>query len=146
MYYFLNFCSLAVILLGISGFKAAEDRWFEYFRNDQVTIETMDGLCDNQQSGISKNYIFLRVSNQTNKKIKVSFTREMWYGDDCIGCNGGSETTSELVLEANQSIEGSCGSATKDLKIFKEMANGSEGTKKKLSKFDLKNVTITKVR
>lgn len=145
MYYFFKVCSIAVLFLGLSSFTVSEDQWREYFQNDQVKIEANAGQCDNKQAGISKSYIFLRVSNKSSQKVEVSFTKELWYGETCNGCSG-EETKSTVVLQPNQTIEGTCESAFKDLKIFQGMANGSKGTKQRLTKFEIKNVNVSAVK
>ena len=142
MYYFLKVCSVAVFFLGLTGFKGQENGWHEYLQNDQIKIETSIETCSSAQNGTSNNYIFIRISNKTNLDLEVSFDKELWYNDVCSNCNGGDEAKTTLVLHANETVEGTCESSFKTLKIFHSMAKGS---KRSLSKFDLKNLTVTPV-
>lgn len=143
MYYLLKVCTLAVLLLGMTGFKVPESGWREYFQNDQVKIETNTQTCSNAQAGTSNNYILLRISNKTNQEVEVSFFKELWYNDVCSNCNGGDEAKTSIVLKANETVEGSCTSGLKELKIFHSMPNGSKRT---LNKFDIKNVTVSPLK
>ncbi len=143
MYYFLKVCSIAVFFLGLTGFKGQENVWREYLENDQIKIETSTQTCSSTQNGTNSNYIFLRISNKTNLDLEVSFNKELWYNDVCSNCNDGDEAKTTLVLHANETVEGNCESSFKTLKIFQSMANGS---KRVLSKFDLKNLTVTAIK
>ena len=143
MYYLLKTCSIAVFSLFLLSFQSNELGWNEYFQNDQVKIEVKTDACNNIKDGINNNYVFVRISNKTAVDLKVSFSKELWYNETCTSCNGGDEFKTMITLKANETLEGTCDSKTKDLKIFHSMANGS---KKVLTKFDLKNLTIQELK
>lgn len=143
MYYFLRLCSLAVLILGFSSFTSHDAPWSEYFQNEQVKIEINAEACNNEQAGTYKNYVFLRITNKTSENIEVSFTKELWYDGVCSNCNGGDEAKTNIILKANETVQGTCDASTKELKMFQSMQNGS---KKVLSKFELKDLTVSTLK
>ena len=143
MYYLLKTCSFAVLSLFLFGFKSSDSKWSEYLQNDQIKIEVKEEACDDVKNGINNSYFFIRISNKTNTDLHVSFTKELWYNEVCTNCEGGDEFKTVLNLKANETLEGTCDSKTKNLKIFKSMQNGS---KRVLTKFEFKNLAITELR
>lgn len=142
MYHLLKTSFFAVLALLLFGFQSSDSNWKDYFQNDEIRIEVKTEACNNVKDGINNSYVLLRVSNKTNNKIQVSFFKESWYDGSCYNCNKDKqEYMTEIVLNPNETIEGDCKS-TKNLKILHSMQNGS---KKVLTKFDLKDLKVTKL-
>jgi hypothetical protein len=134
----LKYFGAILLAISIFSFIPKLNEWKTYFENDQIKIESSIFSCDKPSIDIHNDYVILKVTNKTDKVIDVSFKKELYYNETCTSCGEGDEFTTKISIQPNQILEANCDSKTKDLKIF----HSNKNSKKILTKFELKNITI----
>jgi len=133
---------LLFALIPLAGFS--QQQWQSYFKNENITIEYRYEDCHDNQNGTHKQYLLLKVSNNTDKAIDVSFRKELWYNEACTGCEGNSpEHQVQLKMKPGAKDEGTCGTSNPSLKIFSKMLDMK---KSQLTKFELKNISVSPLK
>ncbi len=118
--------------------------WIEIFSTKDISIAKQTLGCNDVKNGINKEYVFLKLHNNSKSQIEITFTTEVYYNNKCYSCDNTSEYTHSITLDAGSSIEGDCDNKTKGLAVFSKMLDGS--TSSSLTKFEVKDVKIKKVK
>ncbi len=119
--------------------------WTNYHNGREVEINYQKAECHDIANGIHKKIVLLQFVNLTNKKLSVSFNKQMWYNGKCTGCDNPPEQHFTVVLNPQQTLEGSCADKrNKSLYIVDKMLNGSGSSS--LSKFELSDIQISAIR
>lgn len=135
--------SSLLILTSFVCFSQTKNQNSRYFSNQGVEINIYEEDCIKPQKGTEIQYLFIEVINKNNYNVEVSFDREIWYDGKCQSCNANSkEYHSKILLEAYQSNRANCNNINKDLSIFSKMLNLKKV--RKLTKYELKNITVEK--
>ncbi len=134
----LKYFGAILLAFSIFSFIPKLNEWKTYFENDQIKIESSILSCDKPSMDIHNDYVILKVTNKTDKVIDVSFKKELYYNEICTSCEDSEEFITKISIQPNQILEANCDSKTKDLKIF----HSNKNSKKILTKFELKNITI----
>jgi hypothetical protein len=103
--------------------------WKVVAENSEVTIESAYRDKDNTR------YVVLRVVNNTNQDITVTFQKRLWYNGNEVNSDNGTIT---ITVPANSSVEGDVYGPDKSLYFFSESLNGR--IKSKLTNYE---ITIT---
>jgi hypothetical protein len=132
-----------LLLTSIVSFSQTKNQSSSYFSGKGVEINIRVTDCIKPEKGTEIQYLFIEIVNNNNYDIKVSFDKEMWYNDKCQSCNSNTkEYHSSISIKANQSVSANCEDNNKELSIFSKMLNLSKV--RKLTKYELKNITIEK--
>ncbi len=112
-----------------------------YFKNSELLITKQTESCNNSANGTYREYIFLKLENLTDKKMEVSFKKELWYNEQCTTCEkNNDEYLMKIVLNPKESISGNCDLRQRALSVFSKMLDKSSNSS--LTKFELKNIQI----
>jgi hypothetical protein len=82
--------------------------WETYFENDTVKIEYTYQNCEYTEQ-FNNEFLIVKISNLTNNELIIEWKEELWYDDDCINCESGSDEFNKTVtIPENTTIEGDC--------------------------------------
>jgi protoporphyrinogen oxidase len=113
----------------------------EYFSQDNVIINITPEDCIDNTKGTQQQFYFLEIINNNTSSVNVSFKKEIWYNNICQSCDSKSdEYKVNITVPSNNSLVGDCNSDNKSLRIFSKMLNLEKV--RKLSKYELKNITV----
>ena len=97
------------------GLTVSSTPWKVVTENSTVSIKS--GYKVHKTPNVNHRYLVLRVTNNTNQEITVTFTKKMWYnGNEVIPDD--HEIT--LTIPANGYIEGDVNDTDRSLLIFSE--------------------------
>ena len=129
-----------IVLLASNSFSQNANK-IEYFSHNNVIINITLQDCIDNKKGTQKQYYFLEIVNNNTSAINISFDKEIWYNNVCQSCNSKSnEYKVNMTVPSNSSVNGSCISDNKSLRIFSKMLNLDKV--RKLSKYELKNINV----
>ncbi len=134
--------SLFILFASLYSFVFSQNstEWSEYASDASYSIEQKDVRCSNLGDGtVAADYIFLKLTNKTNKEIKLSFQIESYFDEKCRTCN--SEFYYTFTIPANQSIEPNCKWDNGHLAVIKDYVSGVEDNTR-FTKFMLTNITV----
>ena len=115
--------------------------WTTYFENDQVKIEFKRTDCD-LNSGLDKQYLYLRYSNKTQTAITMNWHIDMYYNDDCRTCDY-DEYDWSYSLAPGEVAEGTCEmGADRKLQLFAKFIDANYTNDALLTGFKFSNLTI----
>lgn len=83
---------------------------------------------------------FFKYENYSNFPVELSFQKELHYGDQCYGCDGGEEKTYTVTIPANSTLVFDQDHRSKDFYIFVKDENG--WIRQQLTDFEIKNIKI----
>ena len=92
--------------------------------------------------------MILKIENLSNNKINIEWREELWYDDKCINCEQNREEfRTNIKMKKGEILIGDCMQINK-LKIFSKFTEPLEEMPgvdaiNKLTKFELKNITIS---
>jgi len=121
--------------------------WEIYFENDTVKIEYTYQNCEYTEQ-FNSEYVVFKITNTTNQNVTIEWQEQLWLDDNCINCElNNPEFRKEIKISANHTTSGDC-KISNNLRIFSKFTERLEdmpGVNKivSLSKFELKNLTIT---
>lgn len=116
-------------------------QWTLYGEESGVQIYYKYQECNKPTDGIFKEYVLLQFLNTSEASIAISWDNELWYNNVCQTCKSeNGEYHYEINLGPGESIEGDCND-NYDLRLFSKFLNYRD--KATLTKFDLKNLTVT---
>jgi len=121
--------------------------WETYFENDTVKIEYTYQNCEYLEQ-FNSEFVILRITNNTTQDITIEWQEQLWLDDNCINCElYNPEFRKEIKISANHTTSGDC-KISNNLRIFSKFTEKLEdmpGVNRivALSKFELKNLTIT---
>ena len=134
------------ILFTNSIFSQSND-WELYYSDNEIKIEYTYQNCEDID-GFNSEYVLFEITNTTNQNITVKWQEQLWIDDNCINCELNSpEFRKEIQIRANHTTSGDC-KTSNNLRIFSKFTERLEdmpGVNRivALSKFELKNLTIT---
>lgn len=131
-----------VNVLIFSFFLVNSQNWEVINETSDYKIEKKTVECNDDYNGIYKEFVFLKFSNLTQDQLTINYRLELYYDDVCRSCNNSAENNSVLVLEPSSSVEGSCDSRDRRVKIFSKFLNYS---KAELTDFNVVGVKIEKL-
>ncbi|MEX2483501.1 MAG: hypothetical protein WED10_03025 [Brumimicrobium sp.] len=85
--------------------------------------------------------VFIKYTNLSDSKVKISLQKELHYGDRCSGCDDDPEQSTSLVLPPKTTLEFDENNTDKRFYIFVKDNDGF--IKSQLTDFKLKNYKIT---
>lgn len=111
------------------------------YSNNSISIESELIDCISTKNGTAKQYQLLQVKNLTDRTVKVTFKKNLWYGGKCTSCNSNSEEyISSVEIEPHGIVSGDCETYDKQLKVFVKMLNLKDV--KQLTHFELVDVNV----
>jgi hypothetical protein len=137
---------LLTLILGfviISNSLYAQSEWQVKAEKSSVVIKEKKVACNDEANGIYKEMVMLQIENKSNTTVDVSFKKEMWFNNVCSNCDKNSpEHIVSVRIAANETTEATC-NTNKNISIFSKMLNMK---KSELTKFELKDLTVTTVK
>ena len=131
------------LLASIVSFSQTKNQNSSYFSSEGIEINISKNNCIKPEKGTEIQYLFIEVINNNDYDVDVSFDKEVWYDDKCQTCNSNTkEYHSSILIKASQRVSANCEDNNKELSIFSKMLNLSKV--RKLTKYELKNITIEK--
>jgi len=137
---------LLLFTLLVSAFiESKAQGWTNYYSSREVDINYQSEDCHDIANGVHKKIVLLQFVNLTNKKLSVSFNKQMWYNGKCTGCDNPPEQHFTVILNPQQTLTGSCADKrNKSLYVVDRMLNRTNTTA--LTKFELSNIQISAIR
>lgn len=137
---------LFLSLLFVSAFIASRGQgWTNYYSSREVEINYKSEDCHDVANGVHKKIVILQFVNLSNKKLSVSFNKQMWYNGKCTGCDHPPEQHFIVTLSPQQTLTGSCADKQdKSLYVVDRMLNRAGTTA--LTKFELSNIQVSTIR
>lgn len=83
--------------------------WQEYQSINGIKFSVQEASCSWEGSP-SITYKFIKIENQTANRARVSYRLNVYYGNECNGCDGSDEFQSVIVLEPGTQVAGTCNS------------------------------------
>jgi hypothetical protein len=137
-----------LLILGaiVSAFVSVKAQsWTNYHSSREVEINYQKAECHDIANGVHKQVMLLQFVNLTNKKLSVSFNKQMWYNGKCTGCDNPPEQHFTITLNPQQTLAGSCADKRdKSLYVVNKMLNRTSTSA--LTKFELSNIQISAIR
>ena len=136
-----------ITLLSTTLSASSTSDWEAYFENDSIKIEFAHENCEYIEQ-FNSEFVIFKITNYTNKNLTIEWEGLLWYDENCINCETNiQENRKQITILATTSSEGKC-NINNDLRIFSKFTERLEdmpGVNKivALSKFELKNLTIT---
>ena len=93
-----------------------------HFEENGVVISSVLADCSDPANGTANMYLLLTVTNTNDHAVEVRFTKQMFYGNKCIGC-GESNPEQEVTvnLSAGGTSSGVCVDKRSGLSVFHSM-------------------------
>lgn len=115
--------------------------WKVYYTGKSVVIYYKYEDCHNDGKGIHQQKVLFAFENLSDKKITVSFAKEMSYTNSPKIV--ADKSLFNVVLSPKQRMEADCEGRDRSLYIFSKQLNVPSG---ELKKFDLKNITVKTIQ
>lgn len=116
-----------------------------YIEQDGVLIQVGEGEYIDDTNNTSHTRYFFRYLNNTNEDVIISFNKELYYGNQCLGCGSNNEEqTFSVKVKANSMRALDSNYYDKTFSIFIKDNNG--WIKKQLTDFKLTNIQISKIK
>ena len=144
-FYPITLAFITLISTTISASNPAD--WETYFENDSIKVEFAYQNCEYTEQ-FNSEFLIFKTSNYTNQILTIEWEEQLWYDENCINCEtDNNESRKQIKIPANSTLVGKC-NKNNSLRIFSKFTEKLEdmnGVNKivALSKFDLKNLTIT---
>lgn len=139
----LSFSFLGVITFNFNNLHS-QSTWHTYQKVNQVQIDYSDPVsCSFSQGNEQAEYIFLKISNLTNKEASVSFRLD-WYsiGSVCSTC-ANDEYKYTFKIPANGVISADCNfpkTGMSKLAVFKKFVG--RPNRIEFEKFEITNIIV----
>lgn len=115
--------------------------WTTYVDNQSFTIEFKRTDCD-LDSGLDKQYFFVRITNKTQTQINLNWEMDMFYNDDCKTC-GIDEYKRHYSLDPLESVEGECAiGADNKFRLFSKFIDAHYTNTSELTGFQFSNLIL----
>ena len=144
-FYPLTLAFITLISTTLSASNPAD--WETYFENDSIKIEFAYQNCEYLEQ-FNSEFVIFKITNYTSQNLTIEWEEQLWYDENCMNCEtNNSENRKQITILSTTSSEGKC-NINNDLRIFSKFTEKLEdmpGVNKinALSKFELKNLTIT---
>ena len=124
-----------------------KNNWEIYYEDTKVKISYQKQDCDlNNQ--FDQEFVFLKIENLSSQSVRLQWDKKIWFDESCINCEQDSPEFRKVIsIESGGILEGNCKehNALRIFSKFTEKLEDMPGVDKivKLTKFELKNLTIT---
>ena len=133
-------CASLSIVCCLCHLAHGQESLQNYFQSDKIEINYHKTECHDVSNDIHKRIIAFEFVNLTGDKLSVNFNKELWYNDNCIGCDSTPEQQFTVQLEPGQRLAGSCeDKRNKSLYIVDGMLHVNSSV---LTRFELKDISI----
>ena len=120
-FYRLAILSAMLFIAGRATCQSSPKNWVAYYQDEHLLIEVAPAERRDSVNGIFNNYYVLRVTNSTDRRLNVSFRKELEYNLRPVT----SDKLSTLTLGPHQMIEGSeLPESDKGLRVFINQVDG----------------------
>lgn len=110
--------------------------WINYYEDKSILISYSSKICEDNFNGFAFEYYLIKVQNKTNKTLVINFQKS----NDQIN---ELENKVALILNPNQTIEGTCKYNSNQLRIFKSENTGKDSDF--LYEFELSKIKVIEV-
>ena len=128
------------LLVMCSATAFAADDWKSYFKNNEVEILYRYSDCHDVANGIHQQKILLKLVNLQNKKVEVSYSKELTFSNTSAAPDVKGFSVS---LAPNATVEGECTTKDNRLYIFSKQLNFSST---ELRHFELKDISVKAIQ
>ncbi len=138
----ISICLSSVLASGMN-----KNNWEIYYEDTKVKISYQKQDCDlNNQ--FDQEFVFLKIENLSSQSVTLQWDEKIWFDESCINCEQDSPEFRKVIsIESGGILEGNCKehNALRIFSKFTEKLEDMPGVDKivKLTKFELKNLTIT---
>lgn len=120
-----------LIFIAVCNFLSAQedtDAWKTVEVNSDFEIKVQKINCSKPTTGISKEYLFLELTNKRAESIELTYKVEKWYDGVCSNCGENTDVSLFSVeLSAGESVSGNCENyRNRNLAIFSKMTGKSK--------------------
>ena len=141
--------TIFISYFGLLSFQTSEGKISDdyqdtiLFENNQIKFQTKFVEYKEPNRSVIKNYVIYTVTNKTNKKLEVKFSKEAFYNEKCSSC-GSLESQYTIILNKKEVLMGDC-SNRKDraLKVFHSFKTNESNSV--LTDLRLTNIIISKL-
>ena len=140
--------TIFISYFGLLSFQTSEGKITDdyqdtiLFENNQIKFQTKFVEYKEPNRSVIKNYVIYTVTNKTNKKLEIKFSKEAFYNGKCASC-GSLESQFTITLNKKEIKTGDC-SDIKDraLKVFHSFKTNESSSV--LTDLRLTNIIISK--
>ena len=138
----ISICLSSVLASGMN-----KNNWEIYYEDTKVKISYQKQDCDlNNQ--FDQEFVFLKIENLSSQSVTLQWDEKIWFDESCINCEQDRPEFRKVIsIESGGILEGNCKkhNALRIFSKFTEKLEDMPGVDKivKLTKFELKNLTIT---
>lgn len=142
----LNLLILGIVLSFNIALAQENSNWNILQHTEQFEIAARKVNCTDASKGISKEYLFLKISNKTNETIALEYKLEKWYDGVCSNCDAGAENgLYKLEIEANKNMQATCENyRDRKLAVFSKMTGNTKA--RKLSNFKFIPLAVNNIK
>lgn len=125
--------------LACRAYAFGQNNWETYTQKDGIVFRVKDFTCT-YSAGKPIDYKIIEIKNPTAHRVKVSYRLEALLPGQVAGPDT-PEYTSEIILEAGQSLSGSCDrTLPARLEILVQNHNLADPP---ITRFDIKNISVS---
>lgn len=120
--------------------------WQTYKSENNVLIDYRFADCD-AAIGYDKEVVQLKMTNTSTEKVELSWHIYLYYNGVCKTCDYPQEYVYNVILEPNQSIEGSCGlEYDSRITYFSRFIDAGYKGNQQLTNFELHGLTVKTIK
>lgn len=119
------------------NFITYQKSWKEEYKDANIFIESTLIVYTDQKTNMNQERFVFRYTNLTDKKLKLSFSRKLYYNGVCYGCDKADKVFT-IELQPGEIKEYSDINKDKTFYIFSKDRNGT--IKRTLDKYELLNI------
>jgi hypothetical protein len=120
--------------------------WTNYSSSNNVSIDYRFADCD-EAIGYDKEVVQLKVTNNSTDKVELNYHIYLYYNGVCKTCDYPQEYVYKVVLEPNQTLEGSCDlEYDSRLTYFSRFKDAGYKGNQQLTNFELHGLTINAIK
>lgn len=115
-----------------------ELNWNLYKAYEGFQISTIKLNCTDASKGTSKEYLFLKIENTSNKPLQLNYKIEKWYDGVCSNCDSHTDESSQYSIELSpgEVTQGSCENyRNRKLAVFSKMTGTTKA--RELNNFNI---------
>jgi hypothetical protein len=128
----------SVLILAKSN---AQSSWTMHQDLEKIKIEKKSTQCTYKGSDVILEYIFLKITNKTNREVRISFHLDSYFDGQCRSC-GSAEYDFVFKVPANSSLEPVCEFKNDVDKLAVFVKNVNRPNYSSFDKFEINNLVI----